>query len=228
MLAQGGAPYEEVLSALLAGEDLPPSQADSFPDLPAVISGLGEEAREALRVVPGFFGKVNLSSRRALTEDERITLGHEDIALRALLSALKRRSEAIAEIVRVHADVTAEEAAPAASIALPRDPRGHYLHATAKGRSRRIPIPGADRDWSLEFHGGGVTYDMPDLLRMLADKEITRAEFSALTRPVLDEGKAAAFMTSKPARALQILARITRVGAPSNYLYVRKPQARQR
>lgn len=236
-LAREGAPLHAIMDAMLAGSRPIQSRAPE-PSLPVPVGGLSDDARLALKVLPDVYGQVNLDSRRPLTDAERAVLGQEDLALRILMGDLTRRADVIKEMIRVHADAEAEErnqVVPRDQTgfnpqtgqqeviveATPRDDKGHYLHASAPKQAHQIPIPGTPKAWSLEYHGNGVDYDLSDLLRMRIDREITQAEFNAMTRPVVDEAKISAFMVRKPARALQILGRIARLKTPSNYLYVR-------
>ncbi len=202
-LARQGKPLHEIMEVLLAGANPVPSRSDESPPLPSPIGELSEDARLALKTLPSVFGQVNLGSRRVLTEEERQTLGQEDLALRIVLKDLAERHELIKEIIRIHADAVAE--AEGAANSSDRDEKGHYLHATAPKDSLRIPIPGTRKAWSLEYHGNGVEYDMPDLLRMMAEGDITRAEFRKFVRYEFDPQRASAFMNANPARALQIL-----------------------
>jgi len=219
-LAKEGANLAQVMEAMLDGARPVPSDAEVSTKVPVPIGELGDEARQALQALPGIFGKINLGGHRPLTEAELAMLGQEDLALRAVLKDFSARAEQIKDLVRIHADAAAM-ADGLVTEETPVDDKGRYLLATEPKGSHRVHIPGTRKDWSLEYHGNGVEYDLAGLQDLLANGEITRAEFNAMTRPVVDTANISSFLTRKPARALEILARITRIRTPSNYLYVR-------
>lgn len=237
-MAQQGEAVDKVMTTMLAGtKPLASPQRDALLSL-APIGELSEDAKLALKTLTKVFGQVNPASGRVLAESELTILGQEDLALRIVAETLSKRHEQVKTIVRAHACAAAErdnkvvrhevrgvkpgeEEESVIVEATPRDEKGFYLLSTAPKQPYQIPIPGTSKAWSLEYHGNGVEYDMPDLARMLAEGEITRSEYNSLTTRVFDPVAAGVFMLRKPARAIEILRRITRLRAPSNYLYVR-------
>lgn len=237
-LAQQGEDVDKVMTAMLSGTAPLASPAQDLPPVANPIGELSEDAKLALKTLIKVFGQVNPDVSRVLTHDELVTLGQEDLSLRIVAETMAKRHEQVKELVRHHADRLAEQENAVVphevrgldpvsgedAVIVPatlRDKNGHYLHSAAPKSPHQIPIPGTSKAWSLEFHGNGVEYDMVDLARMLADGEISRHEYYAMTRRVFDPVATQVFMTKKPARALEILRRITRLRTPANYLYVR-------
>lgn len=204
---------------------------------PAVPKGrtLTEAVRNVLKSVPQVFGSVQMETRRTLSEAELEQVYTEHAVLDTVCKTLKARVEDIKEIVRTHMDVDAEERNLArakevhrggklAAEATPRDSKGHFLLAQETGHPYRIPIPGTDKEYSLEYRAGKVTLDGDALLGMFERGEISREEYLGFTREtrVLDETRATNFIKRNPERGMDILAKITHQEPPSTSLYIRK------
>jgi hypothetical protein len=218
----------QVAEALVTEEVELPLTGRPFPELPHVreiSTSLERKLNEAI----DWYGTVNLTERRELTDAELLDLFTEDEILSTVTKQLDLRIKDLREIVRVHMDVRAEEqgravARPHVGVeATPREPKGHYLLASAQN-AETVLIPGTDKAYSAEYKRGAVTIDADELLRLYETGKINREEYLAFTREtrVLDETKAGKFINDNPERGMEILKLISKAAAPSYSLYLRK------
>lgn len=224
-LAQGG----KFSVADLADAVRPPVTDPKVPDFPALPKPvtLTDAARQAVGRVSKVFGKFHLTEARPLTAPELEQLTDEARTIADAVGPLQDRSEAIAEMIRVHMDRTAErDAAQDGGTPLRRYARilagkakGHLLRA-APGTPYKVAVNGFEQCWEQRYVTGKAEIQPAKLQTLLDAGKITRAEFLAFTREVraYDEDKVAAFVRKDPARGLEILAAITTRRDPSAQL----------
>ena len=197
---------------------------------------LTPEQREALNMVPRFFGQVHPAEPKILDDDEMTALFGERQVLREVLEPLVGRDEVIKEIVRHHMDLVAEQSNVAipkdivrggslVAEASPRDKAGHYILAS-KGNPERAHIPGTNQDWSREYREGGISFAnaASDLLAMYEAGDITREQYLTMTREVraFDEPKTMEAVRKDPETYLPILRAIAHRADNGTSMFVRK------
>lgn len=218
------------LTLELLGEIPQDDEATSFPPLPTPLTAK-DEIRTALAVLAKTFNNVQVTDRRTMTQEELGSIGVEYEAIKAVAKLLGERESQIAEIVRTHQDVAAEEAGVAIpkdvvrggkliTPATPRDPKGHYLLA-AKGEPTDTVIPGTTLRFSNQFASGKTSEDLGAITRMFEAGEITEADYKAMTevRRVPTAEKIRAFVL-KTGRT-ELLGKIVKKGRDSQSLYLR-------
>lgn len=210
-----------------------PGQVVPFPDIPTPVQ-MTSQMQTDLETLPEVFGKVNLDSRRTLTEDEIVLVYREHEALKDLENALKGRRDNLKAYIRHHLDVAAEEenrAVPADVYdkngdkiveASPRDPSGFYVLGE-KGKPERLNIPGTNQAFSREASSYKAQVSGDRLTELYNAGEISREDYLAFTREVrvFDEEKARKAL-AKDRRLLGLLAKITERGGMKSALFVRK------
>jgi len=178
--------------------------------------------KAALTRLPKVFARVSPTERRTLEQDELVRLTEEVLTIDAVTTQLGERREAIAETIRNHMDVAAEKTGGEDGLARIAEgkAKGHYLLGR-KGEPFEISVPGYRSGWQQRYVKGTSKIEGQRLAGLLRDGIITTREFNSCTRTVrvLDEDKLAVAIRKNPGRFLQILARITRKGAPSASLY---------
>jgi hypothetical protein len=210
----------------------PAPVAKPFPALPneAVLT---EEVLAALKGLPKVWGSVVIKDRRSLTAEEITRITAERLIITQIGAALAARDKAIAETIRVHMDVAAEEAgvavpkdqlAPDHTVivaATPRDQNGHYLLA---GSQKPHQVPAGPVAWSQEYSAAAPAPSDGELQAAYEAGDISRADYLAVTRQVrvFDPVAARAYIRKVPARGLAVLRRITVGGTPKSSLYLRK------
>lgn len=175
---------------------------------------------EALKRLPEVFGSVQPESKRTLTDDEMTALHEERSVLKVVESVTSGRIDDIADVVKNHADLKAEDdfTDEAPRPLLTKD--GHWAV------KRRFPVSDTDEDFSVEVRKGSATLD-PAALKALADdptfEGFTHADYLAMTEQtrVFDEHKAMLHLKKRP-ELVEVLARATSRSAPSVSLYPRK------
>jgi hypothetical protein len=206
-----------------------------FPPAPKPVV-LTDEVKASLGALPGVFGQINMTERRALTNEEILAVKSEQDIVREVLAALNGRDEAIKEMVRHTMDVRAEEAGVAVPKAVkagngtvivaatPRDKEGHYI-LSAKSKPERLPIPQTNMEYSREFRAGSLTIAGSDLDTLHKDGKVSREDYLAFTveKRVFDEDKAKKAITDKPER-MSILRLISSRSGAGTSLFVRKAQ----
>jgi hypothetical protein len=217
---------EEVLGDELAA----PKAPQTFPALPKQLE-VTPSLRSALDRLPALFARIQPTSRRALDTGEVKEIGEELIAIREILTVLGQREDDIKEYFRNHQDVQAEHDGRAiredvtirglvVQSATPRDPKGHYLLATA-GEPEETEIPGTTARISNQFTSGKLSTDLEAITRAYEAGEIDRPTYLKVTvaKRVVDgeKLKAHALKTGD----LSLLSRTVRRGASSAAMYVR-------
>ena len=208
-------------------------EAKPFPDLPKHAT-LSAEVLASVKNLPKVFNSVEISERRALTKKEIAAITAERVLLTQIGTALATRDKIIAETIRVHMDVDAEEsglAIPADKTdpatgqvivaATPRDQAGHYLLA---GPQQPHQVQAGPVQWAQEYSAAAPAPSDGALQQAYADGEISREDYLAVTREVrsFDAIRARELIRSAPARGLAVLRRITVGGTPRSSLYLRK------
>jgi hypothetical protein len=226
---------KEVAEAVVDPLDIEALGAETapFPPVPKEVV-LTDLDKNALGALPGLFGKVNMTERRALTDDEISAVKIEQDVVRQVLAVIAERDEVIKEMVRHTMDVRAEEAGIAVpkpvkagngAVIVPatqRDRAGHYILAS-KGNPERLSIPKTNKEFSREFKAGTLSISGADLDAMFKDGKVSREDYLSMTveRRVFDEDKTRKAITDKPERMALIRAISHRSGA-STALFVRK------
>jgi hypothetical protein len=214
------------------GPAKPSPEAAPFPDLPghAVLDG---EALAVLKNLTKVFNSVEIDKRRALTEKEIVAITAERVMLSQLGAALAARDKIIAETMRVHMDVDAEESGRAVPkdklgpdgevivAATPRDQHGHYLLA---GPKEPYQVPAGAVKWSQEFSQSPPTPNDGVLQAAHKGGDIDREDYLAVTREtrVFDPERARAYIRKSPEKGLKVLRRIAVTGPAKSSLYLRK------
>jgi hypothetical protein len=227
-LRNGEATLQQVVSGLVA--PLPEEAVTLVPSVPRT-RVLTDDDRKALAKLPKVFGQVVVEERRVLTGAEIATLHEEREVVKKVTEVLTGRVDVINSNIRHHVDVAAE-AEGLVDEDTPRDKDGHYILAS-KGNPTRVPIPGTNEDFSLEYRSGkdnGVFIDSNDLLDLYDDGKISREDYLALTREVrvFDEDKAAKAVL-KDERLLEVIAMAAKPKAPTKpgtSLYVRNTRTK--
>lgn len=229
---QGGSSLAKVAEILAVDVEPAPAPVE-FPALPTPLV-LTEKFTDALKALPGEFGAIQPTERRALSEAEIAALYIERENLKVVLETLKKREDGIKEAIRNHVDVDAEERGVAVAKpvygpegevlveATPRDLNGHYI-LCAPSNPTRVPVEGANEEWSIEYTSGKTSINAAELEVMYANGEISREDYLALTveRRVFDEKKASEAILKQPSR-LQIIKRLTKKTGANTSLTVRK------
>jgi hypothetical protein len=199
-----------------------------FPDVPAKLS-ITDAVKARMRQLPSVFAKVSPETRRELEPSELTGLSDEINVIDALTDLLSKRREQIAEYARVHMDVEAERLGKTEGKTRIAEGKaaGHWLLA-GPGDPHNVTVPGYEDAWQQRYVKGSSTVDAKILAKLVLSGAITQAEFNAMTRTtrVLDKDKMAVAIRKNPGRFLQILASITKKGAPSASLYPPKKPAR--
>jgi hypothetical protein len=228
------------LAGLLAGPAPELPETAPFPEPPAAVT-FTPALRKSLSALPSIVGQVNPTARRLLTAGELAQVTDERNAINAVAEPLAKRVKVISEYVRTHQDLQAEAARQATPTAVVRGGRvitlatervadgaakGHYLLAMPEA-PYETPVEGYDDAWQQRYVSGPVSQSLGALEALLADGAIDRKEYLAMTRETraLDQGKITAFIAKNPARGLEILAAITKRGAPSASLYAPKKKS---
>ena len=188
----------------------------------------------ALKNLTGYSTRSRSTERRSLTDKEIAAITAERVILTQIGAALAARDKIIAETIRVHMDVDAEEkglAIPADKTdpatgqvivaATPRDQNGHYLLA---GPQQPHQVPAGPVQWSQEYSAAAPMPSDGELQAAYQVGSITREDYLAVTREVrsFDAIRARELIRSAPARGLAVLRRITVGGTPKSSLYLRK------
>lgn len=220
--------------AKILAEDIEPAPApQEFPAVPKPLV-LTDKFKAALAALPDEFGAVQPTERKALTQAEIAALYIERENLKVVLETLSKREAGIKEAIRNHADVEAETSGLAVAKpvygpdgeivveATPRDLSGHYI-LCAPQNPTRIPVEGANEEWSIEYTSGKTTLSGGELDVLFKNDEISREDYLALTveKRVFDEAKASKAILAKPER-LSIIKRITQKTGANTSLTVRK------
>lgn len=215
-LRQENATLKSVAAAMLA--DAPYDPAEDLK--PAESVTLSTKLLMALKDLPVFFGRHQVTQIRQLTEIELRDLGAEQQVIDQIMKPLEARREAIKETVRHHMDLTAV-ADGKVGPHTERDANGHYVVAR-KDDPERVPVPGSNKAWSREYRSGRVEIDGRKLLDLYDDGEITREQYLAMTREVrvFDEEKALRSMSKDPS-LLNVFRKIIKRGRPGTSLYMR-------
>lgn len=181
--------------------------------------------RNALKLLPAVFGKVQPAEARELSPDELVAVTDEATTIQSMAKDLGARLKAIQATIRNHQDAQAEKDGTAEGKTRVADgvAAGHYLLGTP-GQPYVTEVEGYETGWQQRYVKGESAPDFDLLLGLYESGKITRPEFLSFTREVrvLDENKMATAIRKNPGRGLQILALITRKGAPSASLYAPK------
>jgi hypothetical protein len=221
-LVQGSKPWTmTALAEALAGPAAVFTKADALP-VPAPKVAFSEPLRMSLKALPNLFGQVMPNKVRKLDRHELKAVTDEAVTIDTLAKEIKKRREAIQEIIRNHQDKEAEEAEgglPATAERVAEGAaKGHWLLAT-EGRPHKTQVDGYTESWAQKKVRGEVTVSSSPafLLDLFLTGEITREEYLAFTESVrvYSPDKAKAFIRKNPARGLRILARMTSRSAPS-------------
>lgn len=229
-----GIGLDELALALVPQEpvSLPVGEAKPFPKLPKAVD-MTAGVLGALRRLPKIFGRIHITIRRALSQDEVDELMAEAVTIIEVKAALDGRLEEIKEIVRNHIDVTAEDkgiAFPAdvtgpdgavTRAASPRDKKGHYLLARPKNAYDVPAGPGIN--WSQQYTTGHTEPDDAMLQAAYAAAVITRDEYLGFTRQLrtFDPLTAQQWIRQHPERGLEILRLMTRQDPANSSLTIR-------
>lgn len=223
VLNRGGS-FAEVQAALTQDAPKVDEVAIPVPGAPEPVV-LTDDAKKALRRLPEVFAVVQPTERRALEATEVAAVYAERETLKAIVSLLAGRDENLKEIIRNHMDVVAEVSGEVTD-ETPVDDKGHYILAAPK-QPERVAIPGTNQDWSREYRSGSQSTDPSVLERMLAEGEISRDAYLAMTREVrvFDPNKSMLSATTKPeyrAEIFQAIKAMTKFGRPGTSLFTRK------
>ncbi len=212
-----GATLKTVAAALVADHTPPPVVVTPKPSVQIKMT---DKLVRALTVLPAVFAKVQPETARALSLTEVKELDEEYAAIQEIAKALTARSNAIKNTMRIHMASVAVAHGDANS-RTDIDAKGFPVVAS-QGAPQQLPVPETTHAWSLEYREAEVTVNDGQLVRMLNDGEITRAQYLALTKDVrvFDEDKAFASIV-KDNSLLSVLRKITRKGTPSTALFIR-------
>lgn len=186
-----------------------------------------DEVRAALKKLPSVFAATEVTERRELDGKEISLLFDEQEVLEAVADLLIERRETIKTNIRNHIDEVSLAQGRVADEGR-RDSKGHYIVAS-KGNPVRVPVPGHNKEYSLEFRSGRsgtASISSERLLQMYEEGELTREQYLGLTREtrVFDEQKATKAVLDDPSLMEVVKRAVTYVGqtADSQGLYVRK------
>lgn len=210
-----GANFTKVLKAM--AEDVQPERA-KVPEVPSAIP-MTDELVHALGVLHAVFGRVNPENVRQLTDAENADLLEENRTIDTVIKALTDRLEATKMIARNHMHMTALAEGRVPVLDDEIDQRGHVLVARP-GEPYKVPVPGTDKAWSLQYVAPRVEID-ETLLKQL--QETDPKAYLALTRQVrvFDEEKAIQSIRKNPG-LLQTVHKLIKKGRASTSLFVRK------